>query len=168
MKKIIIVFLISMFGIGCEMSDIPVEIVYADATAGTFYYKISAEFTENERLFIEARMQDWEKCSPIIHFVPNNIADAYFFEKSSLNGPEAGSVRLGYDETIDRIINIDEDHIEARTILHEIGHILGLKHEHQRPDRDQYISINWDNVYHEMADNFSLTDSNEFIFDIEC
>lgn len=30
-----------------------------------------------------------------------------------------------------------------RTVTHELGHSLGLMHEHQRKDRDLYISINW-------------------------
>ncbi len=29
----------------------------------------------------------------------------------------------------------------TRTVRHELGHIIGLKHEHQRPDRNDYISI---------------------------
>lgn len=32
------------------------------------------------------------------------------------------------------------------TILHEIGHALGLMHEHQRPDRNSYISIDLNNA----------------------
>ena len=33
-----------------------------------------------------------------------------------------------------------------RTLVHEIGHALGLVHEHARPDQDQYIYIRYGNV----------------------
>ena len=32
------------------------------------------------------------------------------------------------------------------TLLHEMGHIVGLYHEHVRTDRDSYVTVNYDNV----------------------
>lgn len=31
-------------------------------------------------------------------------------------------------------------------LCHEIMHALGLHHEHTRRDRDQYVTIKWDNI----------------------
>ena len=31
-------------------------------------------------------------------------------------------------------------------IVHELGHVIGFYHEHQRPDRNKYVEILWDNL----------------------
>lgn len=41
-------------------------------------------------------------------------------------------------------------------ITHESLHALGFGHEHSRPDRDQYISIKWENVDPNQKDAFRI------------
>jgi hypothetical protein len=40
------------------------------------------------------------------------------------------------------------------SIIHEIGHALGLIHEHSRWDRNQYVKIDWSNIAPENQSNF--------------
>lgn len=41
-------------------------------------------------------------------------------------------------------------------LIHELGHALGLRHEHQRPDRGGYIEVLWDNIDPEHRDAYTL------------
>lgn len=40
-------------------------------------------------------------------------------------------------------------------VMHEIGHSIGLYHEQSRPDRDQFVKINYNNIQSGMGYNFN-------------
>jgi hypothetical protein len=41
------------------------------------------------------------------------------------------------------------------TLLHELGHVIGLWHEQSRPDRDSYVSVNYGNLIKGSISNFN-------------
>jgi len=43
--------------------------------------------------------------------------------------------------------------VNKGVVVHELLHILGVAHEQQRPDRDQFLTINWPNMKLDMAYN---------------
>ena len=53
--------------------------------------------------------------------------------------------------------------MQKGTILHEIGHVLGMLHEHQRNNRDDYLTINYDSLsYWGFGMNFVKEEDDDF------
>lgn len=46
----------------------------------------------------------------------------------------------------------------SSTMIHEILHAAGFYHEHSRPDRDQYISVMWEEIVDGEQSNFEINE----------
>merc|ERR1711936_1163129 len=47
------------------------------------------------------------------------------------------------------------------TVIHEFMHALGFIHEQNRPDRDDYLDVNWRNIYTGLEDQFQKVQRHE-------
>jgi len=96
---------------------------------------------------IKQAMREWERVSDRkVHFseYKNKRWNKFRWKVGLSQHVKITSKNDGSYATLGRkrwaYMNIDD--FSQDTILHELGHVLGLMHEHQRPDRDDYILVN--------------------------
>lgn len=53
---------------------------------------------------------------------------------------------INYVHCLLQMVVFGYDCLSQGEIIHEVMHQLGFSHEHTRPDRDQYITILWNNI----------------------
>lgn len=86
-------------------------------------------------------MATWTARNPAIKFVPwTGQADYVRIRRGELCRATAGMT--GGESFFDVAV----DCARHAVVDHEIGHLLGLQHEHQRADRDLYLTMMWGNV----------------------
>lgn len=119
---------------------------------GVVYYRFEGFGATNDDdrfslISVKKAMQEW-----------SSAANITFVEK-----PEGGEyvVRIiKSDKTASTLGYVKNARVYLTTLAsqrqatHELGHVLGLTHEHQRPDRDQYITIHWDNISPEAVSQY--------------
>ncbi|MCB9851604.1 MAG: hypothetical protein H6819_00805 [Phycisphaerales bacterium] len=130
----------------------------SDAHAGTYVgtsaelwpdgivpYEWAPDMIEDNKQKVLDAMLVWESVANI-DFVPRNGEDDYVLIQNA--GPNNGSnARVGRGAGGARTLNIREDWTNWSEdgilygLSHEVGHILGFHHTHQRPDRAMYIDV---------------------------
>ncbi|KAK1989106.1 hypothetical protein LZ30DRAFT_612401 [Colletotrichum cereale] len=116
---------------------------------------------------IRDAMRQWEQ-STCIRFVPKKDKKAWVNFKKRDDGCWAQTT--GSPSSGEMIVNLDlpnwwhvygsfgKDKGCADNGIpgHELGHVIGLIHEHQRPDRDQYLRILEDRIDPNKTDQFTI------------
>ncbi|CAF1435902.1 unnamed protein product [Rotaria sordida] len=65
------------------------------------------------------------------------------------------SASVGYNTNYPNTVRLQRNGcFRSGIIQHELAHVLGFFHEQSRPDRDQYLTVHYENIQQGMAFNF--------------
>ena len=118
---------------------------------GVIPYEFAPNFTEVESRNILAAMRGWEAVVPIV-FVPktSQVGHLVVTRDDPLPGSTIGSPcfsDVGQGRGLGQMHRANLGSPCAtfiNTVYHELGHSIGLHHEHQRADRDSYVTVVFD------------------------
>ena len=113
-------------------------------------YRISSSFSEKTRANIHKGIQQWEE-NTCLQFVPAEPHHVNFVEFVEADFCSASIGMLGGAQAI----NIGSWCSQVGNVAHEIGHTIGFWHEHSRPDRDEYLTVNTTNIEDGLQINFA-------------
>ncbi|KAL7445710.1 hypothetical protein ACHAXM_009879 [Skeletonema potamos] len=118
----------------------------------------SRKFDEDEQSSVEKALRELEDKTGSLKFVRRNDEKNYIQVERRYNDRCFSAVgRRGDVQTL----NLAADCMKKQgTIQHEFMHALGLDHEQNRPDRDNYVEIQFDNIEDRRAKehNFKISD----------
>nr|XP_042900369.1 uncharacterized protein LOC107450195 [Parasteatoda tepidariorum] len=116
---------------------------------GIIPFVLSEKYVIEQKEDILAAMKEFDERT-CVKFIPRKMENSYL-----LIEPEDRCVAtIGFKIEKSNKMPLNEDCYTKGNILHELMLLLGFVHEQNRPDRDQYVIIVWDNIIPGFRQNF--------------
>ena len=132
----------------------------------TVYYVIDANSAASATSNIQTAISTFNADFPgVIQWVQWNAADGPNYVDIDLDGNDFSGqceANEGYEAVPMQPMGGSAG-CTISTLLHEMGHVIGLWHEQSRADRDSYITINYGNVIKGSFGNYDVVTDNQQI-----
>ncbi|CAI5455029.1 unnamed protein product [Caenorhabditis angaria] len=116
---------------------------------GRIPYTISSQYSSYSRSLIAASMQDYATHT-CIQWVPKEGSDSNYVHIYPDRGCYSMVGKMGGKQSL----SLGSGCIQKGIILHELMHAVGFFHEQSRTDRDDHITIMWNNIQSGMQGQF--------------
>jgi hypothetical protein len=119
----------------------------------TVTYFIHPSITPAMRTFIQEGIQQFQLDTPFRFTDGGNSGQVRFVKATSVTNC---SSFIGRRPIAQQDINLGEGCASTATVVHELGHLTGLFHEHTRRDRDNFVIVKHDNIANSNRPNFYI------------
>ncbi|KAK6741321.1 hypothetical protein RB195_009272 [Necator americanus] len=116
-------------------------------------YAISPHYTPHERALLARAVKQYHE-KTCIRFVPRSGGEPDYLFIGKVDGCFS---EVGRTSGV-QVLSLDNGCMEYATIIHEMMHVVGFYHEHERWDRDNFIDIIWQNIDRGALDQFGKVD----------
>ncbi|VVC96406.1 unnamed protein product [Leptidea sinapis] len=122
---------------------------------GIIPYVIDSSFNQDQRDTIRKAIADYHRLT-CLRFVPHQKEADYIIIKNTKTGCWSSVGRIGGRQEV----NLQSPGCVSKkgTVLHELLHAIGFMHEQSRPERDDYVTIQYNNVKPGAEINFKISD----------
>ncbi|RQO36843.1 hypothetical protein DBR39_17385 [Chryseobacterium sp. KBW03] len=123
---------------------------------GKIYYTVASNMGSINVNKITSAVNEYNSKTNAQWIPRTNQSNYVEFIFGSSSGSD-GWAHIGYQGGKQNV-SLDQ-YISVGSVIHEMGHSVGLYHEHTRKDRDQYVKILWNNIQDGQAYNFNIYNS---------
>uniref|UniRef100_A0A8D9F357 Metalloendopeptidase n=1 Tax=Cacopsylla melanoneura TaxID=428564 RepID=A0A8D9F357_9HEMI len=126
---------------------------------GVIPYKIDGNYSEDEQEQIKVIMEEYNN-KTCIKFRPYQSEVDFI----SIRSDEPGCRSYVGRQYNSQLLNLQPDKcFTYGTIAHELLHVIGFWHQQSATNRDDHVSIKWDNIYDDKKHNFMKYSTSEIM-----
>ena len=152
MKKLFLI-LISFVLFSCQSSTLWQN--------GIIPFEFSNQYTWYEKVIVEDCMKEWHNKTGVT-FIKRTTQQKFVYIIKN-KSEHTGSSSVGCTKVLSPVLELPKGGFSREHVLHELGHIIGLNHEHQRPDRDNFIIVFKNHIEDGKEHNFDKMKKGEFL-----